>query len=113
MSRTVTRSSPNSCNYPYRYSGHKQHLARMAARKVEPMPFLLASYGGNEFTVVDMIAFEPAEFAGGPNDEPEFCGCYCRRCVLHDDHGGCTEPWNHKRGTYHAGYNDTIEGFWA
>lgn len=30
-----------------------------------------------------VIHFEPAVV------EPEDCGCWCRRCLLHDDCGGC------------------------
>lgn len=30
-----------------------------------------------------------------PDFDETWCGCYCRRCLLHDDCGGCMAPGGH------------------
>jgi len=49
-------------------------------------------------TVLDGITLngQPVAFANRPDWDPYYCGCTCRRCMLHDDHGGCLTPERHR-----------------
>lgn len=85
-------------------------LARRGIRKIETRQWRdeVADELADElvFHEVETITFEPVDFNAlyEPEFEPEHCGCYCRRCVLHDDHGGCLTPEFHMSptGAYHA-----------
>lgn len=83
------------------------NVGRRLARQSRPAGRMLAVLeaeddGPEDFGEDLVVRFEAPEDPGAWDFEPwasaDWCGCYCRRCLLHDDCGGCLEeeghPWH-------------------
>jgi len=75
--------------------------ARPAGRMLQVLAVEDAAHGSDEelddFLALQSYEDEMAEFLARDDVDPwdVECGCYCRRCLLHGDCGGCTEPGGH------------------
>ena len=102
MSRTLKREYSNPDGW---------HVGRRLERRARPAGRMLgileaeAAAEGDDEALDDLLALhayedeladvlaQPAD--DGPDGYNSRCGCYCRRCLLHDDCGGCVEVGGH------------------
>lgn len=102
MSRTV--------GHDYKeYEGYKAYKAEMASRRILPLAAALAEFeDGDELDPVEVPSMEEqmAEFGDEcdgytARHKSMPCGGYCRRCLLHDDPGGCLVQWAMDRALFY------------